>query len=154
AAVDKMKQVKASARRYDDVVVDTAGRLDNVSLSLAAAADAVLLPSSYSPDDILPTLKVIRSLREAGVAGSKIAIVFCRTGGSRAQEVQARSVLAMNDVAALDVSMPQKDGYVALFATGRTGRESPNPYLRRAALAVEEALADFVDEAAAPQKAA
>jgi chromosome partitioning protein len=145
AAFSKEKKLGRVEIDYDDIVVDTRGQHDELSLDLAASSDVVFLPSSFSMDDVLPTLRVVESLRDAGVAPSRMAIVFCRTGGSRKQEQQARSILAMNRIAALDVVLPQKDGFIALYATGRTGREAGQPKLRAVALAMDQALLDFID---------
>jgi hypothetical protein len=73
--------------------------------------------------------------------------VFCRTGGSARQAQHARSILAMNDIAALDAVLPQRDGFVSLSATGRTGREAPSAKLKSIATAVDRALLHFIDTA-------
>jgi chromosome partitioning protein len=148
AAFSKEKKLGRVEFGYQDIVIDTRGQHDELSLDLATSADIVFLPSSFSLDDVAPTLRVIESLRGAGVPSARVAIVFCRTGGSKKQEQQARSILAMNRITALDVVLPQKDGFISLYATGRTGREAPQPNLRSTALAVDEALLAFIDAAA------
>jgi hypothetical protein len=53
--------------------------------------------------------------------------------------------------------LPQKDGFISLYAMGRTGREAGQPKLRSVALAMDEALLAFIDaasRAAAPDMAA
>jgi chromosome partitioning protein len=134
---------------YDDVVMDTRGRHDELSLDLATSSDVILLPSSFSLDDLCPTLTVIESLRSAGVAPSRVAVVFCRTGGSARQAQHARSILAMNGIVALDAALPQRDGFVSLSATGRTGREASNAALQSIAIAVDQAILRFIDAASA-----
>ena len=130
---------------YQDIVIDTRGQHDELSLDLATSADVVFLPSSFSFDDVAPTLRVIESLRNAGVPSARVAIVFCRTGGSKKQEQQARSVLGMNRIAVLDAVLPQKDGFISLYSTGRTGREASQSKLRAMALAMDEALLAFIE---------
>jgi chromosome partitioning protein len=132
---------------YDDVVMDTRGQFDALSLDLALASDVIFLPSSFSLDDISPTLTVIEALRNAGIPSSRVAVVFCRTGGSARHAQHARSILAMNDIAALEAVLPQRDGFVALSATGRTGREASNASLRSLATAVDQALLQFIEAA-------
>ena len=114
---------------------------------MAVAADVIFLPSSFSLDDISPTLTVIEALRGAGIPSWRVAVVFCRTGGSARQAQHARSILAMNDIAALDAVLPQRDGFVSLSATGRTGREAPSAKLKSIAMAVDQALLHFIDAA-------
>jgi len=143
----KPRKLKAAAKGYDDVVIDTRGQHDDPSIELARLADVVFLPSSFSQDDIVPTLRVIGSLRRAGVPADHIAVVFCRTGGSARQEQQARSVLDMNKITALQPVLPQKDGFVNCYATGRTGAEAANKFLREAATAVDDAIIAFIDAA-------
>lgn len=133
-----------SDNRFDDVVMDTRGQHDELSLALAVSSDVTFLPSSFSLDDVLPTLKVVESLRNAGVKESQIAIVFCRTGGSKRQQQQARSIFTMNRITTLEPVLPQRDGFAALFATGRTGREAPSPALRSLARAVDQAMLNVV----------
>jgi chromosome partitioning protein len=145
------KEKKLGRVEYDqDIVIDTRGQHDELSLDLATSADVVFLPSSFSMDDVSPTLRVVESLRNAGVPSARIAIVFCRTGGSKKQGQLARSILAMNRIAVLDAVLPQKDGFISLYATGRTGREAPQPKLRSVALAMDEALLAFIEAASAP----
>jgi chromosome partitioning protein len=143
----KEKKLDQVSRAYDDVVIDTRGQHDVLSRELAAAAHVIFLPCSFSLDDVAPTLKVVASLRGAGIPSSRVAVVFCRTGGSARQEQQARSILTMNEIAALDAVLPQRDGYVALSATGRAGREAANATLRSIAVAMDEALLRFIDAA-------
>jgi chromosome partitioning protein len=136
-------------QHYDNVVMDTRGRHDDLSLDLAKASDVIFLPSSFSLDDISPTLTVVEALRNAGIPSSRVAVVFCRTGGSARQAQRARSILQMNGVIALDPVLPQRDGFVSLSATGRTGREAPNARLQSIAIAVDQALLQFIE---APQR--
>src|SRR5262249_41888346 len=133
------------AHDYQDVVLDTRGHQDSLSRDLAMASDVIFLPSSFSLDDISPTLAVVEGLREAGVPSSRVAIVFCRTGGSARQEQYARSIFKMNDIVALDAVLPQRDGFVSLSAIGRTGRESANGALQSIAAAVDQALLRFIE---------
>ena len=147
----KVKALKKAEAGYDDVVIDTRGHHDDLTMGLAAAADVVFLPSSYSSDDLVPTLRVIASLRRAGVAADHVAIVFCRTGGSARQEKQARSILEMNRIIALPAALPQKDGFVNCYATGRTGSEAANKFLREAALAVDSEIMSFIDGVTGPE---
>jgi hypothetical protein len=98
-------------------------------------------------DDVLPTLMVVESLRDAGIPASRVAIVFCRTGSSRKQEQHARSILLMNHIMVLRSVLPQKDGFVSLSAVGRTGREAPQSHLRAIALAVDQEMAAFIEAA-------
>src|SRR5262249_37961068 len=147
AKFSKESKLDRVSHDYDDVVMDTRGQHDVLSLDLAVAADVIFLPSSFSLDDISPTLTVIEALRGAGIPSWRVAVVFCRTGGSARQAQHARSILAMNDIAALDAVLPQRDGFVSLSATGRTGREAPSARLRSIAMAVDQALLDFIDAA-------
>jgi chromosome partitioning protein len=149
-AFSKEKKLGRVEYDYQDIVIDTRGQHDELSLDLATSADVIFLPSSFSMDDVSPTLRVVESLRSAGVPSARIAIVFCRTGGSKKQGQLARSILEMNRIAVLDAVLPQKDGFISLYATGRTGREAPQQKLRSVALAVDEALLAFIEAASEP----
>jgi chromosome partitioning protein len=135
------------SHRYDDVILDTPGQHAALSLSLAMASDVIFHPSSFSLDDITPTLAVVEAFRGEKIPWSRVAVVFCRTGGSARQAQHARSILEMNNIAALDAVLPQRDGFVSLFATGRTGREAPSAALQAVAIAVDQALLQFIEAA-------
>ena len=141
----KEKKLERVAHEYEDVVMDTRGQHDELSLDLAIASDVIFLPSSFSLDDVSPTLKVVEWLRNAGIPASRVAVVFCRTGGSERQQQNARSIMQMNQIATLDAVLPQKDGFVSLSATGRTGREAANASLRSIAVAMDQALLRFIE---------
>ena len=152
-AFTKPSKLDKFNKAYTNIVIDAAGRLDDMAVELAQTADAVFLPSSFSLDDLLPTLKIIETLRREAPQTQDICVVFCRTGGSTAQEKQARSILSMNNVSTLSQVMAQKDGYATLNATGRTGREAANRHLREAALALDTEMLEFIDNAAAAKSA-
>ena len=147
AKFSKEAKLDRVSQQYDDVVMDTRGRDDELSLDLAMASDVIFLPSSFSLDDISPTLTVVERLRNAGIPSARVAVVFCRTGGSARQAQRARSILQMNGITALDPVLPQRDGFVSLSATGRTGREAPNAALQSIAMAVDQALLQFIEAA-------
>lgn len=147
AKFSKEAKLDRASDQCDDVVIDTRGQPDTLSLDLAMASDVIFLPSSFSLDDISPTLKVVEGLRSAGIPSWRVAVVFCRTGVSARQAQHARSILEMNDILALDAVLPQRDGFVSLAATGRTGREAPSAALRAIAIAIDEALLHFIETA-------
>ena len=154
AKFSKEAKLDHVSHAYDDVVMDTRGQTDSLSLDLAITSDVIFLPSSFSLDDISPTLTGVEGLRKVGIPSSRVAVVFCRTGGSARQAQYARSILAMNDIASLDAVLPQRDGFVSLSATGRTGRESPNAALRSIAMAVDRALLQFIEATTSGSSAA
>jgi chromosome partitioning protein len=148
AKFSKEAKLERVSDDYDDVVMDTRGQHDALSLDLARSSDVIFLPCSYSLDDISPTLTVVASLRSAGVPPSRVAVVFCRTGKSARQGLHARSILKMNEIVALEAELPQRDGFVSLSATGRTGREASGGALQSIAIAMDQALLQFIDTAA------
>jgi hypothetical protein len=46
------------------------------------ASDVIFHPSSFSLDNITPTLAVVEAFRGEKIPWSRVAVVFCRTGGS------------------------------------------------------------------------
>jgi chromosome partitioning protein len=130
AKFSKEAKLDRVSQQYDDVVMDTRGRHDELSLDLAMASDVIFLPSSFSLDDISPTLTVVERLRNAGIPATRVAVVFCRTGGSARQAQRARSILQMNGITALDPVLPQRDGFVSLSPAGPAGRP-PTPRCSR-----------------------
>ena len=100
AKFSKEAKLDRASDQCDDVVIDTRGQHDTLNLDLAMASDVIFLPSSFSLDDISPTLKVVEGLRSAGIPSWRVAVVFCRTGVSARQAQHARSILEMNDILA------------------------------------------------------
>jgi len=147
AKFSKEAKLDRVSHQYDDVIMDTRGQHDALSLDLAVASDVIFLPSSFSLDDISPTLTVVESFRGAGIPSARVAVVFCRTGGSARQAQHARSIFEMNGIAVLQAVLPQRDGFVSLSATGRTGREAPSAALQSIAMAVDQALLQFIEAA-------
>src|SRR3974390_3131570 len=122
AKFSKEAKLDRVSQQYADVVMDTRGRHDELSLELAMASDVIFLPSSFSLDDISPTLTVVETLRRVGIQESRLAVVFCRTGGRAQQAKYEPSILEINAIASLSAVLPQRDGFASLYATGRTGR--------------------------------
>ena len=147
AKFSKESRLNGASQKFDDVVMDTRGRHDDLSLQLAMSSDVIFLPSSFSLDDISPTLTVVETLRNAGIPSARIAVVFCRIGRSVRQEQRARSILQMNGIVALEAVLPQRDGFALLAATGRTGREASNATLRSIAIGVDQAVLEFIEAA-------
>ena len=56
AKFSKEAKLDRASDQCDDVVMDTRGQHDTLSLDLAMASDVIFLPSSFSLDDISPTL--------------------------------------------------------------------------------------------------
>jgi chromosome partitioning protein len=147
AKFSKRAKLEDVIDKYDDVVIDTKGQFDDLSLELAKSSDVIFLPSSFSMDDISPTLNVIAELRGEGVPSSRVAVVFCRTGDSQRQAEHARSILRMNSIIALERVLPQRDGFASVAGTGRTGREAQGAALQGLASAMDQALLQFIDGA-------
>jgi chromosome partitioning protein len=142
AKFSKRAKLEDVIDKYDDVVIDTKGQFDDLSLELAKTSDVIFLPSSFSMDDISPT-----ELRGEGVPSSRVAVVFCRTGDSQRQAEHARSILRMNSIIALERVLPQRDGFASVAGTGRTGREAQGAALQGLASAMDQALLQFIDGA-------
>ena len=143
----KAPKLDRVSHKYDYIVMDTRGQHAPLGFELALSSDIIFLPSSFSLDDISPTLKVVEALRNAGIPSWRVAVVFCRSGRSAAQAQHARSIFEMNDVAVLKAELPQRDGFVSLAATGRAGREAPSASLRAVATAVDQAMMQFIEAA-------
>src|SRR5258708_6186460 len=97
AKFSKEAKLDRVSHQYDEVVMDTRGQHDALSLDLAMASDVIFLPSSFSLDDIPPTLTVVEGLRAAGVSPSRVAVVFCRTGGAPRPARRPRARLGRED---------------------------------------------------------
>ena len=147
ASFKRLKKLEAVEERYDLVVLDTRGLVDKQTMQLAKWVDAVVLPTGFSSDDLMPTMMLAEKLKSGGVPRQKLAVVFARGGRSERQEEDARATVRMNGVTALQAVLPWRDGYVNSLAAGRALRESANPYLREAAESVDAAMLRFMTRA-------
>jgi chromosome partitioning protein len=147
ASYKNLKRLTKVEERHDWVIADTPGGDEKRLVELARWCDAALLPTGFSDDDLLPTLALARRLKDKGLNARKLAVVFTRGGRSELQEEQARETLRSAGLNALAPVLPFRDGFLPVLAGGRVCAEAPNPYLRAAAEAVDDALLAFVERA-------
>ena len=70
------------AEHYDLMVLDGPAFAERRGLSMAQAADLIIIPTGYGLDDMTPQVETAYALEEQGITSDRIVFVFCRTGGS------------------------------------------------------------------------
>src|SRR5262245_48479452 len=63
AEFSKVEKLDRAADQYDHVIMDTRGQHETLTLDLARVSDVIFLPSSFSLDDISPTLTMVEAFR-------------------------------------------------------------------------------------------
>ena len=138
-AVKSLKKLRNADHSADLIVVDTRGLADDLTKEVAEESDLVFLPTGLSMDDLRPTLALARKLAKRGAEG-RLCLILSRVGRSEPQMEAAMAAIEESGFAALKAIWPQRDGFQSDLDAGRAGREARNPYLRAAAMEVEEAM--------------
>lgn len=106
-------------RPCDVVVVDGAGSGASTSRSVAMIADRVIIPTSVSPDDLLPQLEFAKKLIDYGMRRERLLFVinFCPTDIDTLDETSL-FLQAVGQVAStsLPVSVQVRRAHVAGYA--------------------------------------
>ena len=138
-AVKSLKKLRNAEHSADIIIVDTRGLADDLTKEIAEESDLVFLPTGLSSDDLRPTLALARKLAKRGAEG-RLCLVLSRVGRSEPQMEAAMAAIEESGFDFLKAPWPQRDGFQSDLDAGRAGRESRNPYLRAAAMEVEEAM--------------
>ena len=125
--VEKYKTVDRALKEsaaYDAMILDGPAHADRNGLLMAQASDLVVLPTSYSLDDMEPAVEVFYDLEEKGVDPAKIAVVFTAKGTSlNAAELTARSYFKRAGITPLKPVMPHKTSIETAMMEGKSASE-------------------------------
>lgn len=98
----------ADAGQFDLMILDGPAFAERRGIRMAEAADLILIPTSFSLDDMQPQVETAQDLEAAGVDPSKIKFVFCKADGSDTEEEAARSYLRRAGMSVLTYLMPER----------------------------------------------
>ncbi len=91
-------------RLCDLVVVDTPGRADINTVSLARASDLLVLSSDTNAFELEPTVMLLHELKAAGIDESRLAVALCKVLDDK-REAEARAYLRQAGFEALPVAL-------------------------------------------------
>jgi len=104
------------------VVIDAPGWIDRSLIEIARMADAVVVPTACSEDELRPTMRLYHELIEEGVRSSRVLILLNRVG-TDAEARRARAKLAEGEIpetAVLGASIPD----LPIYRSGQDGGQA------------------------------
>ena len=115
-AVDDIETLKKD--KIDYIIVDSAGKTTNEYIKkLSMASDAVIVPTSLTPNDLLVTYQTVEDLKPAKEHNAKLKILILPNRVHTATKLDTvKEALSELDATILDVKIPAKNLY-ANFST-------------------------------------
>ncbi|MFN0218242.1 MAG: ParA family protein [Hyphomicrobium sp.] len=131
------------------LIVDTPGRADQATLTIAENAHFVVQPTGPSLDDVYPGVLLFHELVAAGIGHERLTFALCRTQNDD-EEDNARSYLEQAGFAVLPGAVPERTGYRNAQNRGRAINETSRRELNERADAL---IWDLMTRVAAEVKA-
>ena len=133
------------AAAVDLLLLDGPARADRDTLTLARAADLVVLPSGPSLDDLRPAVRVGHSLVRAGVPVARLLYILTRVS-TDAEARAARGYITDAGYKLGSGYLPERVAYRTAQNAGRTLTEVPHAALRAAAEEVIQSVINALPE--------
>lgn len=143
--VEKFRTVERAlqeAPRFDLLVLDGPAHAEKGGLTMARASDLVLMPTSFSLDDMEAQVEAAYELEAAGTPTERLCFVFCRAQGSSSEEQAARQYLEKARVSALPAIFPELPCIRQAHAEGRAASEVPFRSVQEKVGALVQAISD------------
>lgn len=144
-AVEKFRRTERAlqeAPRFDLLILDGPAHAEQGGLVMAQQSDLVLMPTSYSLDDMEAQVEAAYELEAAGIPSDRVWFVFCRTEGSESEDRDARAYLGKARVNVIDAVFPEMASIRQGHAEGRAASEVPFRTVRKKVEAIVQAIAD------------
>jgi chromosome partitioning protein len=126
------EQAMIGAGAVDLLIIDAPGETNPNFLDIARAADCIVQPMRPRLDDINPAIRLFHELSKAGIAHSKLALLFYCVE-SEASERDMRAYVAQAGYAVLAASIEHMETYGKALDVGKSLVETPLPHLNVAA---------------------
>jgi chromosome partitioning protein len=104
-------------RRFDVIVADGRPDSPDITLSIARAADLVIIPTSVTVDDLVPQLRFARELVEKGVARARILWVINRVSDNSLLIQDAYDFLG-TEFRVAQANLPYRDAFIRCHTAG------------------------------------
>ncbi len=131
--VEKYANVERAIRdseQYDLMILDGPAFAEKRGLRMAESADLVIIPTSYSLDDLQPQVETAQDLIAAGVDSEKIKFMFCKADGSDTEDSSARGYLKRAGMEVLKNVMPERASIRHASNNGQSASEVPHRSIR------------------------
>ncbi len=134
------------AEHYDLMLLDGPAFAERRGLSMARASELIIMPTSYSLDDMEPQIETVYELEDNGINSDRIVFVFCRTEGSASEDAAARAYLRKARVNVLEPVFPERPSIRQAHNMGRAASEVPYPSIKSKTLPLAQAVADKLNQ--------
>ena len=135
----------ALATHVDVLLLDGPARASRDTLTLARAADLVVLPAGASMDDLRPLVRVAHSLVKAGIPRERLICALSRIS-TEAEAEAARAYISEAGYRVATGYLPERASYRQAQNAGRAVTEVSAPTLRAAAETVVQSIIDSIPE--------
>lgn len=147
-AVVKYRSVEKAikdAARYDLTILDGPAHAERGGVTMALASDLVLLPSSYSLDDLEPQANVAYDLERAGVPPGKIVVAMMRTKGTATEQGQVSDWLQRARLNVLTHQLRELTSIRQAHMFGRAASETSHARINEEARLVAHEIAGLLN---------
>lgn len=154
--VEQFNRVDSALRQadhYDLIVFDGAPHATNITKDIAKHSALMILPTGYSLDDLLPTIKLAHELKREGVPTEKIAIAFSRVGDSESEAQEAARYVEESGYYLLPGAIPERTAYRRANDLGLALTETPFTTLSDKADELVGAIVERINELEAEKEA-
>ncbi len=147
-SVEQFRSVQTAIKvgeQFDLVVFDGAPHASKQTLEISLASTLVVLPTGIALDDLEPTVRLAKELKEH-IPAKKITIALCRVGDSEAELTEATQYLQATGFFCLSGFLPERTGYRRASDLGRAATETTYPTLNRKADELIQAIVNRIEE--------
>jgi chromosome partitioning protein len=145
--VEKFATVERAIReaeRFDLVLLDGPAHAEHGGRAMAKASDLILMPTSYSLDDLEAQVEAAYELEEYGIPRERIWFVFWRITGSPAEDHTAREYLKRAKINVFEPVLPELPSIRQAHNAGKSASEVSFPAVQERAIALAVAVAAHI----------
>lgn len=148
-AVIKYRSVQAAlkdAARYDLAILDGPAHAERGGVTMAKASDLIILPSSYSLDDLEPQARVAYDLVDAGIPDDRVWVSMMRTKGTASEQGQVENWLRKAQLNVFKHQLRELTSIRQAHMFGRAASETSHSNINEEARAVASEIAKRLTE--------
>jgi len=145
------KSVERAMRQstnYDLALLDGPAHAERGGLTMAKHSDFILVPSSYSVEDLEPQVNAIFELEKNGVNSNKIRLALWSITGSKSEGEGVRQYLRKAGVTALSSEVGQRPSIRQAQTIGRAASETTHKTVNDSAYAMAKEISELISKGA------
>ncbi|WMS45331.1 ParA family protein (plasmid) [Acuticoccus sp. MNP-M23] len=141
---NNIKTALKEANQFDVYIFDGAPHASRDTLTIAKAANLIVIPTSQGRDDLDPSVLLGYDLLDAGISKDRIVYALVKVTDSDAEIAAARQYLEKAHFTVLQGELPVRTAYSQAHDVGRAVTEAPFPSLVKRADKLAQSLVDAV----------